>query len=381
MKPADWQRILPGLPLIELPWFEQMLPSLGWSEEECRIALDLHRFGYAVFKFPEPDFDQVADGIRAALHDKYDWGHWKAKGWRANEGLRVQDAWQFNPGVRRIACNTGLLALLSKLYGRRAFPFQTLNFPVGTQQSVHTDSVHFSSIPERFMCGVWVALEDIDQDAGPLVYYPTSHRWPIYVNEHLGVSSPANSSPGDNYRQYDELWQAEIEAAGVAGVQLCAKKGEALIWAANLLHGGSRHVDPERTRWSQVTHYYFDDCAYYVPLLSDPALGKIYFKDQLVDITNGEVVPCRYDGELVPADFIATAKSDQRGESFLHRLRRQVHQRLGGAPKVALPPDFDAAQYLAANPDVAAAGMPAAEHYLKHGFHEGRKLRPRRGGM
>jgi len=255
-----------------------------------------------------------------------------------------------------------LLALLTKLYGRRAFPFQTLNFPVGTQQSVHTDSVHFSSIPERFMCGVWVALEDIHQDSGPLIYYPTSHRWPIYVNEHLGVSSPSNSSPGDNYEQYDELWQAEIEASGVAGVQLCAKKGEALIWAANLLHGGSRHVDPERTRWSQVTHYYFADCAYYVPLLSDPALGRMFFKDQLVDITDGKTVQCRYLGEPIPADFIASAKSDRR------------------RGKSVLPSDFDAALYLAANPDVAAAKFPAAEHYLKFGFYERRKLRPRRRG-
>jgi hypothetical protein len=362
MKPTDWQRILPGLPPIELPWFEQMLPSLGWTEEERRIALDLHRFGYAVFKFPEPDFDRLADGIRSGLQDRYDWGHWKANGWRANEGLRIQDAWQFNPDVRRIACNTSLLALLTKLYGRRAFPFQTLNFPVGTQQPVHTDSVHFSSIPERFMCGVWVALEDIHPDSGPLIYYPTSHRWPIFVNEHLGVGSPANSRPSDNYEQYEELWRAEIEASGVAGMQLCAKKGEGLIWAANLLHGGARHVDPERTRWSQVTHYYFHDCAYFVPLLSDPALGRIFFKDQLVDITDGEAVQCRYLGEPIPADFIASAKVDRpRGKSFL-------------------PSDFDAALYLAANPDVAAARFPAAEHYLKFGFYERRKLRPRRSG-
>ena len=56
--------------------------------------------------------------------------------------------------------NTGILSLFSTLYGRRAWPFQTLNFPVGTQQHYHSDSVHFSSVPERFMCGVWVDLED-----------------------------------------------------------------------------------------------------------------------------------------------------------------------------------------------------------------------------
>ena len=33
-------------------------------------------------------------------------------------------------------------------------------------------------MPEGFMCGVWVALEDMDMDNGPLVYYPGSHQLP-----------------------------------------------------------------------------------------------------------------------------------------------------------------------------------------------------------
>ncbi len=40
--------------------------------------------------------------------------------------------------------------------------------------------VHFNSIPQRFMCGVWVAMEDIAPDNGPLHYYPGSHKLPFY---------------------------------------------------------------------------------------------------------------------------------------------------------------------------------------------------------
>ena len=32
--------------------------------------------------------------------------------------------------------------------------------------------------------------------------------------------------------------------------------------------------DPESTRLSQVTHYYFEDCVYYKPVHSDTALGE-----------------------------------------------------------------------------------------------------------
>jgi hypothetical protein len=101
----------------------------------------------------------LADKIIKTLDSKYDWDGWR-KGTAG--GLRIQDAWQTVPEVKRLATNPEILRLLADLYGRRAIPFQALNFPVGTQQHFHTDSVHFSCCPERFMAGVWVALEDID---------------------------------------------------------------------------------------------------------------------------------------------------------------------------------------------------------------------------
>lgn len=47
------------------------------------------------------------------------------------------------------------------------------------------------------------------------------------------------------------------------------RKGEVLLWSANLLHGGFPHRDKARTRHSQVTHFFFEDCEYYTPLLTD----------------------------------------------------------------------------------------------------------------
>ena len=57
----------------------------------------------------------------------------------------------------------------------------------------------------------------------------------------------------------------------VAGLEIdygLIKKGHALVWSANLLHGGSPANDPERTRKSQVTHYFFEGTRYYTPLMS-----------------------------------------------------------------------------------------------------------------
>ena len=58
------------------------------------------------------------------------------------------------------------------MYDCQPFAFQTLNFPVGTQQHLHSDALYFHSEPAGFMCGVWVALEDIHADTDPLESVP-----------------------------------------------------------------------------------------------------------------------------------------------------------------------------------------------------------------
>ena len=341
--PPPLQDPLPGVPRVESPFFDRFFGNGLVDAETYRVARDLNENGYAVIDFPDEDFDALTDRIRANLTPRYDWDTWSAN---PASGLRIQDAWRFDEDVRRLAANEQVIALLTTLYGRQAWPFQTLNFPVGTQQHFHTDSVHFSSMPERFMCGVWVALEDIDADAGPLFYYPGSHKWPIYVNEHIG-----HLAAGTNTTQsvYEQLWRELVELHDIKPERLIVKKGSALIWAANLLHGGDRRKDLTRTRWSQVTHYFFDDCAYYTPMESDPALGSIRFRE-LEDIATGLPRPNQYLGRLLPEQVVS-----------------------GRSPDPVL---FDPAEYLAANPDVAAARMDPWLHYVRHGQAERRPLRP-----
>lgn len=46
------------------------------------------------------------------------------------------------------------------------------------------------------------------------------------------------------------------------------RKGQALIWSSNILHGGWVQKDKTRSRHSQVTHYFFEGCKYYTSILS-----------------------------------------------------------------------------------------------------------------
>jgi hypothetical protein len=342
-RPNAFHNPLPGVPNIESPFFDDIFASMEIADGVLQVARQLHEFGYAVIDFPDPEIAVRAERIKQALYSHYEWDRLRS----GQGGLRLQDAFKFDEDVRAIAANSVMIATLGALYGRRAFPFQTLNFPVGTQQPFHTDAVHFSCVPERFMCGVWVALEDVGPEQGPLIYYPGSHKWPIYTNEHLDVPNAAVSDQGT----YEPVWRELVRVSGIAEQRFFAKRGQALIWTANLLHGGAPQANPDLTRWSQVTHYYFENCAYYTPMFSDPFMGKILFR-QPSDIAAGGTVTNKCHGSEISVPFL---RFMTEGPVTFER--------------------FDAASYLIDHPDVAAANIDPWTHYCNYGRHEDRLVR------
>lgn len=318
--------IFPGIPLIESPLFEMLEPSLGLTPEEARIANDLRRNGFAVFDFPDVDLDARIDRIQHNLGPRYGIDFENPQSDKTIAERRIQDAWKFDEDVGAIAANQAVIDLLTKLYGRTAFPFQTLNFPVGTQQDAHSDSVHFSSLPERFMCGVWLAMEDVSADAGPLFYYPGSHAWPTVSNAMIGRRGfGADLSSAQD--PFAPAWRALCDAYDASSEVFLAKKGQALIWCANLLHGGSQQNDPCVTRWSQVTHYYFDDCIYYTPAFSDEATGQLQLRS-IRAVSDGALRPNLYLGEKIidasNRSFSQAPATSPPKSSLLQKIKRAL---------------------------------------------------------
>jgi hypothetical protein len=214
-----------------------------------------------------PGPEVIRDGV---VYNRHEGGieryHWH----------RVMYAWKTKSSIREMALAPKVLAATEELFGRRVLPFQTLNFPVGTQQPPHIDAFFFHSDPPGYMCGVWIALEDMDMDNGPLVYYPGSHKLPLPTWDDIGQAT-GRPVERDAYETEEEFkWSRDvaftlyarglIEQHGFEPHYGTIKKGQALIWAPNLLHGGAIQNDKERTRHSQVTHYYFEGCRHYSPL-------------------------------------------------------------------------------------------------------------------
>jgi len=281
-----------NLPWTESPFFEKELSESALSTDEKAFVKSFEKDGYVVFDPGLPE--SLIDLLNSSMAPHFE----KI----TEEDKRIQDAWAYNEHVRKIAVSENVLDKLRLLYQREPIPFQTLNFPVGTQQKTHSDMVHFNSIPQRFMCGVWVALEDITSDNGPLHYYPQSHKLPFYDMIDLGIKASDNIETKKAIMayavDYTNFIQEIIQALALKKQTLTIKKGQAMIWSANLLHGGEKINTPGATRHSQVTHYYFEDCIYYVPRLSDIAINKLYLNN-LTNIKTGKKVANTYFGEEV----------------------------------------------------------------------------------
>jgi ectoine hydroxylase-related dioxygenase (phytanoyl-CoA dioxygenase family) len=235
----------------------------------------LKRDGYVIFdpEVPEAAIDAAIADIEPLFRPEGRASRLLRRAKRALRGrhtalshrdeFRVQDAWVVSEHVKAIATAPAVLALLREAYGREPRAFQTINFRSGSQQRPHSDAMHFNSEPSGFMCGIWLALEDIHEDSGPLVYYPGSHRLAEFT---MGDVEAAADSP--EHADYEDFIEAMIAREGLEPRYATIRKGQALIWSANLLHGGAPQTDPARTRWSQVTHYFFEGCRYWKPLAS-----------------------------------------------------------------------------------------------------------------
>jgi hypothetical protein len=185
----------------------------------------------------------------------------------------------------RILKHARLLRAIQLLMEREPRPLQTIAAHKGSQQGLHSDSIHMTTYPLGYLTAAWIAFEDIDPDCGPLVYYPGSHRLPYVFSKEVGIA------PDDLKRHGYEPYQARYEPYITALVKqhslqphyFHAKKGDVLIWHANLIHGGSARRNLALSRKSVVCHFFVKNAFVYHDLAASRSkqqyLGTCLLRD------------------------------------------------------------------------------------------------------
>lgn len=174
--------------------------------------------------------------------------------------------------IKSIGNNENLLEFLSILIDGQAKLFQSINFINGSQQKTHSDSIHMTTYPLGGLLGVWIALEDVDESNGALHYIPGSHKLPYFLNSDYDNEGSALKIGKKSYKAYEEFLEDKVKELGLEKEIFKAKKGDLLIWHANILHGGEPHLDKYKTRKSLVYHYFDAKSVCYHEVTQRPAL-------------------------------------------------------------------------------------------------------------
>lgn len=198
--------------------------------------------------------------LNAALDDVVDK---KVDGYEDGSSERIHGLHDRYPAIKALWLHPEILRMLDLIFGQPARPCQSLTYVFGSQQEHHQDTIHLTPFPAGYMCGVWTALEDVQEGAGELRVFPGSHRL-----ERLYMADLDLPKVGGEWSAFGEkavpAWTRMLEAGRFRSEAYLPKAGTVLIWHENLMHGGAPRRDSSVSRRSIVGHYFAEGCvAYY----------------------------------------------------------------------------------------------------------------------
>ncbi len=171
--------------------------------------------------------------------------------------------------------NPSAVSIMKLFLNEDPILYGTLTFQVGTEQKLHHDAHFVRTIPSRNMIAIWVALEDIQMDAGAVYYLDESHlkyaeydpSWSLRQHPTLLEEVLKFRKSGHDAKEYSKLandvfdsWVLDLneylEMSTIAPEYALLKKGDVFMIHPYLLHGGSKVTNLNLTRKSIVGHFF-----------------------------------------------------------------------------------------------------------------------------
>ena len=178
---------------------------------------------------------------------------------REGNRFKLNDIYLLSDTMRKTILDRSLTPILAGVLGDDPVLINTLTIDLGTTQGAHVDSLFMTPMSDDALIATWTALEDVAPDAGPLFYYPGSHKLEPYR-----FSSGLQHIVEGEFGGWNETIHSGMRDLGIERQTFLAKKGDVFVWHARLVHGGSEIVNPIRTRKSLVAHFFTKtDCVYH----------------------------------------------------------------------------------------------------------------------
>ena len=260
----------------DIPWLDKDCESnaikanrkfYSFSPEQQKQILQWKDNGYMILKgfFDKQRIEAVEKSILPSIPKK------KHPAYFNN---RILNLFESNKEVEGIFKDPSLLKILSFILGKEVLPFQTINFYKSSSQPAHSDFLHLTTEPQGYLIAVWVALEDIQPGCGEFMYYPGSHKLPYLMNNDFHHNNTNWKIDSMHDVKYEDKIAEEIKKNHLKMEVFSPKKGDIIIWHANMLHGSIPVTRTGLTRKSLVMHYFAKDVLCYHESIEKPAIIK-----------------------------------------------------------------------------------------------------------
>jgi phytanoyl-CoA hydroxylase len=215
----------------------------------------------AVLDAAEADLDRAFrgewPGLRFALLGGADSVEWRAEV-ATQPAVALDLHWASTP-IRQLIFSPKILAFLHLLFERRVLASQTLGASRGWAHEPQQDSANVVfSLPLQFV-GCSIAFEDLPEGTGELYAYRGSHRLAEFpYGDHKSAEEAKRLVPdldvNSAAQRHLELVRRQAAGLGLEAQHLRAKRGDAIVWCADLVHGQSA-LSSSLTRKNVVAHY------------------------------------------------------------------------------------------------------------------------------
>ena len=182
----------------------------------------------------------------------------------------------FYDNVFNVLTCSALTDRIAGFLGNQGGLVQTMYFESSRGTADHSDHYFLGVNETDNMLGVWIALEDIENDAG---------RFHVYPGSHLLAQESANEELMELYKQYDMYNQIAIgghfegskkqqlkavlradktlkkirKMAGWERYSPALQKGDVLIFSSKTFHGSERPAENGHSRHSLTAHFVRED--------------------------------------------------------------------------------------------------------------------------
>lgn len=201
------------------------------------------------------------------------------------------------PSLRPLFSRNKALATTDYFFQEATTLYTSLYFEIGSSQDLHRDTPYFWTNPGYAYFGVWLALEDVGPENGALEVISGSHKIIDSIdfrNEigkiELDKFNTINPNSPELWTAYQKIVYEKCIESGLKKEVVSMKKGETLIWHPQLMHGGSRIINPSRSRNSFVMHVTPKSfMVYSQDKYFDPALdNKITSRDESINYISSD---------------------------------------------------------------------------------------------